>query len=40
MLIWRLSMGEKKMERFRELYAAFFSTLQSEFAKEGLVDEN
>ena len=33
-------MGEKRMERFRELYAEFFSALQSEFAKEGLVDEN
>ena len=34
------NMGEQKMECFRILYSEFFATLQSEFAKEGLVDEN
>ena len=32
-------MGEQKMERFSELYSEFFASLQSEFEKEGLVDE-
>jgi len=34
------TMGERNMERFSELYSAFFSALQNEFTKEGLVDEN
>lgn len=33
------TMGEQNMERFSKLYSAFFSTLQNEFAKEGLTDE-
>ncbi len=35
-----IKMGEKKTEQFSELYSEFFAALQSEFTKEGLVDEN
>ncbi|MBR5427344.1 MAG: MarR family transcriptional regulator [Clostridia bacterium] len=34
------AMGTEKMEQFNNLYSEFFSALQSEFAKEGLADEN
>ena len=34
------TMGEQKMNRLYELYTEFFASLQSEFEKEGLVDEN
>ena len=34
------NMGEQKMELFSKLYSEFFASLQSEFTKEGLVDEN
>ena len=33
------SMGEQKMEQFSKLYSEFFSSLQSEFAKEELANE-
>ena len=34
------AMGTEKMEQFNNLYSEFFSALQSEFAKEGLANEN
>lgn len=34
------NMGEQKMKRFNELHTEFFASLQSEFEKVGLIDEN
>lgn len=33
------AIGEKKMSEFNELYAAFFTALENEFKKEGLIHE-